>query len=314
MAKRSQALPYIYGYRKLNNQIAKDLKTIVRKTKEDVLERSLLGLEEIAIRDFSLDKTKVFQGIGLDSIAHAVFPDMVLDARYDELVRVTSLLYIIYLGWADPIKTEILAQFLNSRINAYELGMEDGRRKLLDALDEYDGKYKSDIYKLKKAIRAEELDIPISYRSGMEGYVSGNDYPDVNTGLPKQLAKIIAAILILKTLTPEEKAERIRFEIDNFYQKLAIIITKTKDITYWEIHQGRDIMYYRQQGIPTHQWIVDNPQDTPCIMSANEIVRVGDPFSNGFYWGGTVHKFCHCTTIPKSLDDGYVDFLREKYL
>lgn len=54
---------------------------------------------------------------------------------------------------------------------------------------------------------------------------------------------------------------------------------------------------YHQAGVEKWQWVVVDPQDDDCLVNEDEIVVIGDAFTNGDTMP-PVHPNCQCTTIP----------------
>lgn len=298
---RQQALPYIYGYKKQLNETAKSIKDVTRLTKPAVSDllinyKSNIDLsedtffigafkkdEERRVRTGFIDKKEVFQ----------------VDKEYKEYIA--AQLYYLIADWWTSISNELNKVTERAIYNSYDVGIRDGKQKLINAIKKYQGKYKKKTYKIVKAIRAEKVRFPAAQRPDYESRAT-SEVMIYTDRFARNLSKAVAAIIVSNKILEEDKENEIEKVVESRYQENKEGNTTAKALLWLSIPLAIG-HYYSNRPVNFHTWVVDNPQDTPCIIAAGEIVIVGEPFSNGYYWGGDVHKFCQCTTVPVDLDD-----------
>lgn len=297
MASRNKSIPYIYGYTKLFKDIETQLKDTTRLTKEDVLERSLLFLDNYNESNLSHVNLAKREKIGK------------FQTKNEKQKAIISALFLIYLGWSGLVYSRLYGQIISGLTAFYLLGLKDARVKLVKALEAYDGELKNEVPAIISAIKQEELNLPISVRVGLDSQAV-EEINNYDRALSKNLALGISIIFLLN-IPRVLKEAKIRSAIDRYYRILKPTNTQTKSLVKM-VHFG-GTHYYMNKRVPYHRWVINQPDDTPCIISAGEIVKVGEPFSNGFYWGGDVHRFCECTTVPEDLTDNYIRYLIRRY-
>ena len=300
--QRSQSLPYIYGYKKLRDSIAINLKRVVKKREDYIL--------DIAI-NYNRYITETTLSLGITPKESELFKNV----RSERKRIIAAIMYSALLPWFNPIRSEFYDITLQSYREGYTVGWRDSRIKLQEALAIYrtkkESKYRKEIAALLIALRREEERVPISYRLTQDHKATEatNGYGDAAT---KAMALIIANEIIKTSISEEEKKENIEKNIKKYLLIGGAIIITTKLITSESIADATSIYRGYRKPRPV-AWAVDNPQDTPCIMSAGEIVIYGQPFSNGFI-EPLVHKYCHCALYEVDIDDGYVKYLIDIYL
>ena len=281
MGKVSQrAVTHIYGYRKLHSAIKRGTKKLLKKITKEI-EDVVLNIDPSTVQ-FSEDRFKT------------TFPDKFAKSFEERVINLTiyDQIFEILSRYDDEIAF-ILIPFL---IQAYELGTRNAQRALIEAIANTSLENKTPVI---NAIREQEGDIDYATRVILEDQVE--EYKeDYKRRLSRQVSNVIGGILVLKTLSDIGKQDRIARELAKMISRnVAGITTASKIIADQAVvAQNR---YLEESGVEYVQWVVDAPKDTPCIVAANEIIRVGETFSNGLA-SPPVHPFCKCLLIPARIN------------
>lgn len=302
MTLRQQSLPYIYGYKSQLNKTAKGLKDEIRKTEGWMVENALdyQNIINTDPTDYSVYDRLLKKELREDYQDKRIL----LDARYDKYKEITSAMLERLIYWADPIQNSVITLAGEATKKAHELSIRDGKQKLINALKNYKGEDKEYVSRIIKEIRKENISMPYGLSTKYQDHAESEAQLLVET-MAKTFAALVAKIVIKKRSSDAEKLEEIEKEVATRYRSLPEANTTSKGLLWLPLAFTLP-WYYDRQKVKIHQWIIDNPQDTPCIIAANEIVKVGEPFSNGYIYAGRVHKYCHCTTIPKTITNDMI--------
>lgn len=286
---RQQALPYIYGYRSNLNRIARVLKNITMEV-EDAVVGIVLDWEG-------------YVNVAFDFSTYS--NDHVIKLASNERNRakrdVAIQIYERLLGWDLPIRNEHFEAFGEGVKSGYAMGRKDGAIKLSEAVKKHKGIYAPQAPQIALAIRREKQETPVSYVKTLESQAIG-EQESYTRQFAYGIAIVAAGTIIKKSLTTERKNEDVERDVRREFRKNKAANTAAKAVLWVTVAAALE-HYYTRQKVKFHQWVSDNPQDTPCIIPTNEIVPVGTPFSNGYIFAGYVHKYCHCTTTPVNVSD-----------
>lgn len=244
--KSEHSIPYIYGYRSFRRRREREFRQLA-KDGEDRF-RFLLN-----------------EGLSRINFSGA------FDERGDQKKQYRDYIKLILEGWLVYELIQRLHTFLyDTQIEVYELGINDGKRKLIDAVRQYNGEYKTDKNKIIRGIRTYEVSVPITVAAEVRSLLDSDIalYDDWFRG---GFASDASDILVQKRLSSEEKTGKVTGLVNGYFRKNGagnrLLSLRNTALVTGGLILANEVFFVERV-----RWVVNAPIDSPCYSDDTELL------------------------------------------